>query len=51
MSLNDQQHMAFKNGINIHVDDDYLLRLNASKGHIKVVKYLVENGADIHAPK
>jgi len=37
-------------GINIHADDDdEALRLSASIGHIDVVTFLVENGADIHA--
>jgi hypothetical protein len=36
-------------GANIHVRDDYALRVASSNGHLEVVKYLVELGANIHA--
>jgi len=36
-------------GINIHAYNDYALRLSAIRGHIDVVKFLLENDADIHA--
>ena len=36
-------------GTNIHVDNDRALRLASERGHLEVVKYLVEQGADIHA--
>ena len=32
-----------------HLGDDYALRCAADNGHLDVVKYLVEHGADIHA--
>ncbi|AGF84863.1 repeat protein [Moumouvirus goulette] len=35
-------------GINIHVDHDYPLFWASKGGHLEVVKYLVENGANIH---
>jgi ankyrin repeat protein len=38
-----------KEGADIHIDDDYVLRLAAESGHLDVVKYLIKNGADIHA--
>ena len=37
-----------KKGADIHIDDDYVLRLAACNGHLDAVKYLVKNGADIH---
>ncbi len=36
-------------GTNIHVDNDRALRLASEKGHLEVVRYLVEHEADIHA--
>jgi ankyrin repeat protein len=36
---------------NIHVENDYALRLAAERGHLEVVECLIENGADIHAKK
>ena len=38
-----------KEGVDIHVDDDYALSWAARNGHLDVVKFLVEKGADIHA--
>ena len=38
-----------KEGADIHIGDDYVLRWAAQNGHLNVVKYLVKNGADIHA--
>ena len=38
-----------KQGANIHTNDDFALRYNASKGHLNIVKYLIKNGANIHA--
>jgi hypothetical protein len=33
----------------IHVNEDYALRLSSFDGHIEVVKFLIEKGANIHA--
>ena len=37
-----------KKGANIHAFDDIALRTASTKGHLEVVKYLVEHGANIH---
>ena len=37
-----------KEGLNIHAQDDYALRLASYNGHLEMVKYLVEQGANIH---
>ena len=38
-----------KNGVDIHANEDYALRLASQWGHIEVVKLLINHGADIHA--
>lgn len=40
---------SLKHEVNIHITDDYALRLAAARGRFKIVKYLVEQGAYIHA--
>ena len=37
------------NKFDLHVEDDYALRWSSSNGHIEIVKFLVEKGANIHA--
>ena len=36
-------------GADIHVRNDWPLRLSATKGHLDVVKHLIKQGANIHA--
>ena len=36
-------------GANIHAQEEHALIYSAEKGHINVVKFLVELGANIHA--
>ena len=38
-----------KNGADVHMCNDYVLRLAAASGRLDVVKRLVEHGADVHA--
>ena len=33
----------------IHVENDYALKRSSGRGHLEVVKFLIENGANIHA--
>ena len=46
LSLVTELHL---NGININVNNDYVLRLAAKNGHLEVVKYLLQNGANVNA--
>jgi ankyrin repeat protein len=38
-----------KEGVNIHADEDYALRIASYFGHANVVRVLLAAGADIHA--
>ena len=38
-----------RNNADVHTNNDWALRLAALNGHLDVVKYLHENGADINA--
>ena len=40
---------AMDAGADIHAMEDYSLRNSAKNGHLEVVKYLVEKGANIYA--
>ena len=35
-------------GANLHADDDYALRFSAGNGYLEIVKYLLEQGANLH---
>ena len=47
--LNILKYLVQTCGADIHTNCDYALRYSAIIGDIEKVKYLVENGADIHA--
>jgi ankyrin repeat protein len=36
-------------GVDIHVKNEWGLRISAKRNHLEIVKYLIEKGADIHA--
>jgi ankyrin repeat protein len=38
--------LLLEQGADIHAQDDYALRLSASKGNLDMVKYLIEQVAD-----
>lgn len=44
----DQVEFALKNGSNIHYENDAALNAAIIKGYLNIVKYLVNNGANIH---
>jgi len=35
-------------GVNIHADNEFALRIASECGYLELVKYLVEQGADVH---
>jgi len=39
---------CYKNRANIHIRNEYALRIASNNGHLEIVKYLLEKGADIH---
>jgi ankyrin repeat protein len=41
--------ILLKNGENIHVKDDYCIRVASYRGHTQTVKLLLEHGENIHA--
>ena len=43
--------LLLKNGMNIHYQEDLLLRFAANDGNIELVKILLKMGANIHARK
>ncbi|HRS19950.1 MAG TPA: ankyrin repeat domain-containing protein, partial [Bacteroidales bacterium] len=44
----DNIEMLIKEGANIHIDDDFVLRWAAENGHHNIIKLLIKNGVDIH---
>ena len=41
--------IAIRNGVNFRILGDFPLRLSAHRGHLDILKCLVEAGADIHS--
>lgn len=37
----------WQNGADIHANDETALETSGLNGHLEIVKYLIENGADI----
>jgi len=38
-----------ENGVDVHIADDYALRISAKNQHMETVEYLISVGADVHA--
>lgn len=43
-----QVHDALERGAKVSAEDEYALRAAAKNGHLAIVQYLVQNGANIH---
>lgn len=41
--------MLISVGVDIHAEHDYALRWNAKIRNLEIVKFLVDNGADVHS--
>lgn len=47
--LNVLKYLVEHCNANIHTEDDYILRRAVYEGHLNIVEYLLENGANVHA--
>ncbi len=45
----DMVHYFLENGINVTIDDNFVLRVMASKCSVKMLQTLIDYGADVHA--